>query len=61
VKMVRKIPGFSNLVFHIFPIIFVLFEKYGKRYGNGIGCHGSWSGYGWASIASVFVLGGKIR
>jgi hypothetical protein len=57
----RKIPGYSGPVFHIFPIIFVLFGKYGKRYENGIGCRGNRSGYSWACIPSVFVLGGKIR
>jgi hypothetical protein len=50
-----------GLIFHIFLIIFVLFRKYGKRYKNGIGCHGNRSGYDWTSIPSVFVLGGKIR
>jgi hypothetical protein len=49
-----------KMLLHFFLIIFVLFRKYGKWYGNGIGCHGNRSGYGWASIPSVFVLGGKI-
>jgi hypothetical protein len=59
-KTVGKILGFFGPVFHIFPIIFVLFRKNGKRYGNGIGCRRNRSGYGWASTPSVFVLGGKI-
>jgi hypothetical protein len=60
-KTVRKIHGFSNTVFHIFRIIFILYRKYSKRYENRIACHENRLGYGWTSIQSVFVLGGEIR
>jgi hypothetical protein len=38
VKTVGKILGNSDFVFSYFSVIFVLFDKYGNRYENGIWC-----------------------
>jgi nitrate reductase gamma subunit len=53
VKTVDKILGNFGSGFPYFPVIFVLFGKYGNRYENGIWCRGNRSEYGWASIPSV--------
>jgi hypothetical protein len=45
VKMVGKIPENSGSVFPYFLVIFVLFDKYGNRYENGIWCCGNRSEY----------------
>jgi hypothetical protein len=57
VKMIGKIPRNTGFVFPYFPVIFVLFGKYGNRYENGIWCHGNRSENNWVSIPSVFWIG----
>jgi hypothetical protein len=58
---VTKFSGILVLFFHIFLVIFILFDKYGNRYENGIWCHGNRSKYGCPSILPIFELAKKIQ
>jgi hypothetical protein len=40
-KTVGKISRNTGFIFSYFLVIFVLFDKYGNRYKNGIWCRGN--------------------